>query len=313
MATRNSVLIDLTSFSALRPLDATTQATGIAENGRQRRRALDGAPDQTSDGPTFEALHEGMRDVAPVFQRLNRAKGIGRVALAALTALSELNAEMRATLLALTGKGAARARRRRLIEDYETLLNRAAALVESAGFDGVNILLEATPDLSVRSDRCGGTLTLTAAKTGTSRLVPGDCVGIDRWIAILLTKVPFLLNGEPPLTGPQTALRELYGGAGDLLSFFEDYETAVLRYTPRLAADLRALDLRTELLAIAFDTTEAGLGSIVDADSARRSARLISRQIQRQLAGQPLSLANRAPRSLTGLFRPETAEVSRRP
>lgn len=51
------------------------------------------------------------------------------------------------------------------------------------------------------------------------------------------------------------------------------------------------------------DVKEEGLGSIVDADLARESARLTALQVQQQLSVQSLGIANQRPQSLLGLFR----------
>lgn len=51
------------------------------------------------------------------------------------------------------------------------------------------------------------------------------------------------------------------------------------------------------------DTLESGVGSLVDADVARESARLQAAQIRQQLATQTLSIANAEPQWILGLFR----------
>jgi flagellin len=51
------------------------------------------------------------------------------------------------------------------------------------------------------------------------------------------------------------------------------------------------------------DATTQGLGSLVDADLAKQSAKLQSLQIKQQLGTQSLGIANQTPQSLLGLFR----------
>ena len=51
------------------------------------------------------------------------------------------------------------------------------------------------------------------------------------------------------------------------------------------------------------DTLKSGVGSLVDADLARESARLQAAQVRQQLAAQTLSIANAEPRWILNLFR----------
>lgn len=51
------------------------------------------------------------------------------------------------------------------------------------------------------------------------------------------------------------------------------------------------------------DTLEAGVGNLVDADLGKEAAKLQAQQVKQQLASQALSLANREPQWLLGLFK----------
>jgi flagellin len=90
---------------------------------------------------------------------------------------------------------------------------------------------------------------------------------------------------------------------GDGVTYYDDLDAAVRRYTGRLAAEVRALDLQTSFLESLSDATEEGLGNIVDADLARESATLTAVQVQQQLSTQTLGIANQRPQTLLGLFR----------
>ena len=55
-------------------------------------------------------------------------------------------------------------------------------------------------------------------------------------------------------------------------------------------------------MSIVSDAVEEGLGTIVDADLAKESAKLQALQVKQQLAVQTLSIANSSPQILLGLF-----------
>ena len=69
------------------------------------------------------------------------------------------------------------------------------------------------------------------------------------------------------------------------------------------ASDARSLRLHSNFINSKVDAIQTGLGATVDADIGKASAEVQSRQVQRQLGVQSLSLANQQPSTLLGLFR----------
>ena len=69
-----------------------------------------------------------------------------------------------------------------------------------------------------------------------------------------------------------------------------------------LGAKARQIIGAREQAGAMIDAYSEGLGNIVDADMAREAARLTSLQVQSDLSIQTLSLANRRPEALLGLF-----------
>lgn len=67
--------------------------------------------------------------------------------------------------------------------------------------------------------------------------------------------------------------------------------------------DNKAIDLLTQFNDKIRDASEMGLGTLIDADLARESARLQAAQTRQQFALQALSIANSAPQGLLSLFR----------
>jgi flagellin len=80
-------------------------------------------------------------------------------------------------------------------------------------------------------------------------------------------------------------------------------ETEVSASLGALGAEVRSLELQTTFLEELRDTSDEGLGNIVDADLARESAKLTSQQIQQELSLQTLQIANDRPSTILSLFR----------
>lgn len=70
-----------------------------------------------------------------------------------------------------------------------------------------------------------------------------------------------------------------------------------------LGAQSRGLETQQSFLGALSDNLEVAVGSLVDADLARESARLQSLQVRQQLGAQALSIANQAPQIILSFFR----------
>ena len=70
-----------------------------------------------------------------------------------------------------------------------------------------------------------------------------------------------------------------------------------------LGADTRTIVFQDDFITKVSDAQEVGLGSIVDADLAKESAKLQALQVQQQLSIQTLNIANQSPNKLLSLFR----------
>jgi len=94
-----------------------------------------------------------------------------------------------------------------------------------------------------------------------------------------------------------------YGGGTQVLKTFATVETAINNALSKFGADSRDIDGALSTNRQKMDSMESGLGSLVDADLAKESARLQALQIRQQLGTQSLSIANQAPQALLSLFR----------
>ena len=96
-----------------------------------------------------------------VTQGLNNAKGIGNVAIAGATGISNLLQDVRQKLTELSNEGITTQQRTILTNDFAQLLSQAANFVVNATFNGVNLLESGSTSINTLSNLAGGTLTLT--------------------------------------------------------------------------------------------------------------------------------------------------------
>ena len=283
MAIQNSINTNPGSFVALRTLNSVNRNLDTTQNRVSTGLKVAGALDDASNFAIAQGIRGELKAIGAVTQGLNNAKGIGKVALAGVTGLSNLLSNVRSKLTELSNEGITTQQRDILTNDFNALISQANNFLDNAVFNGVNLLDTAAVSTNVNtlSNLNGGTLTLTAQDLRTT---VGD------------------LQGLTP-TDAATAQDALSNTASGGTAEFTNLESVINTALGSLGAEVRALELQTQFLEQISDATEEGLGNIVDADLARESARLTSLQVQQQLSTQTLGIANQRPQSLLGLFR----------
>jgi len=276
MAVSNSVNTNPSAFTALRTLNSINRNLDTTQNRVSTGLKVAGALDDASNFSIAQGIRGEVKALGAVSQGLNTAKGVGKVALAGATGLSDLLTDIRSKLTELSNEGITTAQRNTLSADFDALLSQAASFIDNAVFNGVNLLdtAIASPDVNTLSNLNGGTLTLSGQDLRTRTLS--------------LAAVS---------TGSASAAQAVISTQYSVL------ESVVNTALGSLGAEVRALELQTTFLESITDSFEEGLGNIVDADLARESARLTALQVQQQLSVQTLGIANQRPQSLLGLFR----------
>ncbi|MDF1791364.1 MAG: flagellin [Thalassobaculaceae bacterium] len=276
MAVQNSINTNPSVFVALRTLNSVNRNLDTVQNRVSTGLKVSGALDDASNFSIAQGIRGELKGLSAVTQGLNNAKGIGQVAIAGATGVSNLLTDIRQKLTELSNDGITTAQRDILTSDFNQLLSQAANFIDNSVFNGVNLLDTATTsvDVNTLSNLNGGTLTLSAQDLRTTTLsLAGASVG--------------------SATGAQQVIANA----------FSNLESVVNSALGSLGAEVRALNLQTSFIEEISDATEEGLGNIVDADMARESAALTALQVQQQLSIQTLGIANQRPQSLLGLFR----------
>ncbi len=276
MAVQNSINTNSGVFVALRTLNSVNRDLDVSQNRVSTGLKFSGALDDASNFSIAQGIRGELKAIGAVTQGLNNAKGIGKVAIAGTTAISDLLQNVRLKLTELSNEGITTAQRAILSDDFNQLLSQAANFIDNAVFNGVNLLdtSGASTDINTLSNLSGGTLTLSAQD--------------------LRTQIGSLAAAS---TGSASAAQAV------LTTQYSNLESVLNAALGSLGAEVRALELQTSFLEQISDATEEGLGNIVDADLARESARLTALQVQQQLSIQTLGIANQRPQGLLGLFR----------
>jgi len=274
MAIQNSVLTNPSSFIALRTLNGINRNLDVTQNRVSTGLKVAGALDDASNFAIAQGIRAELKAIDAVTQGLNNAKGIGNVAIAGVTGISNLLSDVRGKLTELANEGITTVQRQILRNDFNELISQAANFIANASFNGVNLIESGATTVNTLSNLAGGLLTLTAQSA------------INTQVNTIAT----------------AALSSATNAQSVIANEFSNLESVVNTALGSLGAEVRALNLQTSFLEEIRDATDEGLGNIVDADMARESARLTSLQVQQQLSTQTLSIANQRPQTLLGLF-----------
>ena len=143
----------------------------------------------------------------------------------------------------------------------------------------------------------------TSFVDGNGRLVQREVVGARIAQAALADLVPNTAGQQVRATNAFRSADSATAGTGSVFnSALAFFEREVAEALGSIGADLRNIDFQIDFNTAISDAVEEGLGSLVDADLARESARLQALQTKQQLSVQTLAIANQRPTILLSLF-----------
>ena len=265
--TNPGAMIALQSLSSTNKALETTQlriTTGLKVNGPKDNAA------------TF-AIAQNMRgDIAglgAVKTNLALGQSITNVAIDAGKAVADLLVEMKAKTIQASQEGLDTDSYTALNSEFTSLRDQIDSIVQTAEFNGKNLITNAATNLKVLSTVDGSTITVTAQAIDATTLAIHTAVLTDATVAA-------------------TALSAISAAI-----------ISVSNALASLGSAANRLDIQAEFTGKLQDILKQGVGNLVDADLAQESANLQALQIKQQLGVQALSIANAGPQSIMALFR----------
>lgn len=236
------------------------------------------------DGATY-AIAQNMRAKVAgynvVKQSLDRGISVMDVAIAATESISDILIEMREKALAASDRSLDQNSRNALNEDFVALRDQIKTIIASAEFNGINLIQSGADDLAVLANDRGGSMSFAAEDLsygppggpGTNIILSEDAT------------ISAFVNADLAITELDTSIDNI----GSVLA--------------RMGANSRRMEIQRSFTDKLTDVLERGIGNLVDADMAKAAAELQALQVKQQLGIQALSIANRTPSILLGLFR----------
>lgn len=277
MAINNSVNTNYGAAIALQNLSKTnmelTQAQTRISTGYKVASARD-------NGGIFAIAQKLRGEVAgfnAVQQSLSRVQSTVDVASAAGTAISDLLIEMKEKALAASDSSLDGTSRTALNEDFAALRDQIAKIVSNASFNGTNLLDGSTASISALANSDGSSVIT----------VLDEALSLGGSIVTLTTTET--INTVTKAAAAVAKITASINNVGSALA--------------RLGTKSKALEIHSSFVTKLSDETTGGIGSLVDADLAKESARLQALQTKQQLGVQALSIANSAPQTVLSFFR----------
>lgn len=262
---------------ALQNLNRTTE--DLAQAQQQVSTTL--AVAQPSDNPVIWAMAQGQQSdingLASVTQSLNRASSVSDVALSAGQQVMTLLDQLKQSALSAQDPQLDSTSRSSLNTDFAGLLQRITSTLQSASFDGANLL-----------DGSGGNLSFLASADASQ--------------SVTLSAQNLSLGGSIITIGATASIST--AAAASLMS--SQIDATIANVTSALAEigdQSKLISAHATLVQNLSSVLESGKGQLIDADTAADSARLAALQVQQQLSQQSLSVANSMPSVLLSLFR----------
>jgi len=273
-AGQNSLNTNAGALVALQNLNVVNTKLDRVQDRVSTGLKVIGAVDNASSFAIAQGIRSDIKSYAAVSQGIANAKGTTGIALAGANSTSDLLGDIQGKITEGMNAGNTTQQQAILQADFSNLVNQINQFISSAAYNGRNLLSSGSTNANVISNIDGSTI----AVRGNSQV----------------TAAATLLASQA-ITSTSTALLAL--------SQINAARATVSTVLGNLGADTRTIVFQDDFITKVSDAQEVGLGSIVDADLAKESAKLQALQVQQQLSIQTLNIANQSPNTLLSLFR----------
>ncbi len=270
----NSINTNISAQVALQFLNGTNREMDTVQNRVSTGLKVNGAVDDASSFAIAQGLRGDVKAYSAVSQGLANGRGVATIALSVATSISDIISDVKKKII--EGMNAANTTEQQNIlnADFFALATQINTFIANAIYNGRNILSAVSTSVNVIANIDGTTLTIRSQSAFSATSINLGAQNISSTVA-----------------------------AFKALSALALAQSSIAVALGQIGADVRALNFQADFISQLTDSTNEGLGDIVDADMAKESARLQALQVKQQLGVQTLNIANQRPTILQQLFR----------
>jgi flagellin len=272
----SSILTNTSAMTALQTLKTINKDLATIQEQTSTGKKINSAKDNAGIWAVASIMDADVKGFGAISTSLSLGQSTVSVARTAAESVKDMLILMKEQIVTAQGENVDRAKIQADITEYANQINQA---VQSAQFNGKNLLLTASTNMSVLAsldrDGAGG------VTTSNITVAAQDVEAIYTAVAAYDVET----DAAAALTGIETQIQ----AAIDAAAAFGSAE--------------KRLNIQSTFVGKLMDSMESGIGALVDADMEEASARLSALQVQQQLGIQSLLIANSNPQSLLSLFR----------
>lgn len=274
----NSINTNLGAMVALQALNRTNDELASVQKRISTGLRVTDAKDDGAAFAVAERIRGDMAATTSANQQLGAVKGLLEVSRASLENVSTSLIKLKELVVKLADGALAPEQRGQYQTQVKELINNVKSFITDADYNGRN-LLEDPSTLPVKVISNGG----------------GGFYTFDGYSA--LAGIYDQISGANAFT-TQDAIDSMTatGKIGTAI-------TNTLTQLNNFGSYSNYIDTQINFNKKILDAQESGMGSLIDADLAKESAKLQSLQIRQQLGTQALGIANQSPQGLLSLFR----------
>ncbi len=279
-----SILTNSSALTALQTLASTNKSLESTQNRISTGLRISEASDNASYWSIATSMKSDNKANSAVQDALGLGAGKVDTAYSAINKIRESVDDIKTKLVSALGASAED--KGKIETEIKSIVSNINSALSNANYAGSNLLNGPTTDLEVVAsyNRSGATvtvdkITVAAADTNAQTMVANIVAAGFFTSASDDTAIGTALNTV------ETALASLATGAATF------------------GAAKSQIDSQKSFLSGLQDSIEKGVGTLVDADMNKESARLSALQVQQQLGVQALSIANSSNQSILSLFR----------
>ncbi|SHJ45867.1 flagellin [Roseomonas rosea] len=277
MAT-NSVNTNIGAQVALQSLNRTNEALAVTQKRVSTGYRVSDAKDDGAAFAVAQAVRADIAGLTSANEQMGSVQGILDTTLAGLNKVSDTMTDIRGVLVKLADGTLSSSQRTQYQAQYDSLRTQVQNYIADATYNGRTLLTTASAsgggDIATTRNEQATLYTLTAVEGASSLVVaaaPTDAAAAASALA----------------------------SSGDFVTKMSAVNTALNTF----GSNSTYLEAQMSYNKEKLDALETGLGSLIDADLAKESAKLQALQIRQQLGTQALGIANQSPQGLLSLFR----------
>ncbi|MBO6505358.1 MAG: flagellin [Kordiimonadaceae bacterium] len=272
----NSINTNAGALFGAQNLRRASSALGETREQISTGRRVNGPDDNAAILAISQILESDIAGLNVTKDSINRAISTADVSIAAGNAVSNLLLDLRETALQASDPGLDDDSRRILNDQFTALRDQVNSIVDNASFNGTNAIQSGGSDITALTG-AEGQESVTIQARDLSLGGPNVTLSDSQTIGTLSDAQNALSAIDQSLNNLSDVLSE-FGSGANQLEQLRDF---------------------TETLS---NTTEEGLGNLIDADLAALSAEFEAGQVREALGRSALNIANQQPAALLQLF-----------